>query len=105
MASNRKLRLDLQDLEVESFDPTVRAATQRGTVVGHNHTQQTNCYTYYDGCDYTPGGTCYQSCLDTCYGTCPGASGCPAYEETQEPTCLNATCYWVGGAPFYDGMC
>jgi hypothetical protein len=105
MSKPRKLRLDLQDLRVESFDPTVRAAGSRGTVFGRNETQQTNCYTFYDGCNYTPGGTCYQSCVDTCYGTCPGVGGCEPYEPTQEPTCLGATCYWVLGAAYYDGNC
>jgi len=105
MSHHRKLRLDLQDLEVESFDPVARRTGGRGTVLGHNYTQQPNCYTFYFGCDYTPGATCYLSCVDSCYDTCGGAAGCQPYEETQEPTCLGATCRWVFGAPHYDAVC
>jgi hypothetical protein len=106
MHNGRKLRLDLQDLRVDSFVPTGPSGAKRGTVFGRNHTQQMNCYTYYYGCNYSwDGGTCHQSCPDTCYNTCPGVGGCAPYEETQEPTCLDATCYWNAGLPQYEGQC
>ena len=96
MSHLRKLRLDMQDLRVESFEPRARVA-DRGTVVGHNLTQQINCYTYYYGCDYSN---------ETCYGSCPATGcGCEPVPETQEPTCLGATCHWVGGLPYYEGQC
>ncbi len=100
MAMNRKLRLDLQDLQVESFDSTVRPVG-RGTVVGHNRTQQINCYTFYIGCDYS-NFTCLMSCPATCDQT---PAGCAPVPPTEEVTCLNATCYWAEGAAFYDGVC
>jgi hypothetical protein len=100
MSSHRKLRLDLQDLHVESFDPTLRAAG-RGTVLGNNLTQQIDCYTFYDGCPYSATLAC--SACSCQYASCPET--CAPPPETQEITCLGATCYWVGGAAFYDGVC
>lgn len=99
MAHSRKLRLDVQNLRVESFDPLARVAG-RGTVIGHNLTQQLNCYTYYYGCPYTNTETTPCSAFSCQYATCT----CDA-APTEEITCLNATCYWAGGAPYYDGQC
>lgn len=100
MSTQRKLRLDVQDLQVESFDPTVRAAGGRGTVFGQNLTQQINCYTFNLRCNSMD--TCQGTCLTWCYETC---ASCPTVAETEDVTCLNATCYWAGGMPFYDANC
>lgn len=65
-----KLKLQLEDLRVDTFD-TAPAEKARGTVLG----EQCSCDS---GCD-----TCYDSCADTCgyncvskmtcdYMTCPG---------------------------------
>jgi len=54
----RKLKLSLDDLELEAFDPDTKAADQRGTVHGH----VTQAY------EFTCNGydTCYPN--DTCDG-------------------------------------
>ncbi|MBB4639462.1 hypothetical protein [Longimicrobium terrae] len=104
MPNQRKLRLDFQDLQVESFDPATQPPSRRGTVLGQGGTN-TATGGGLAGCDCgTWANTCYGSCPDTCYNTCPGAGGCPAAEETQGATCAE-TCYWVGTRPFYDGIC
>ncbi|HEX2205200.1 MAG TPA: hypothetical protein VHG91_17965 [Longimicrobium sp.] len=103
MSKQSKLRLDLQDLQVESFDPTARGAGERGTVFGHDDTQVVACYTFDYGCNYSwGGGTCYMSCPASCNDTCPGGpAGCGPVPETEELTCMS--CYWDQGAPFYYG--
>jgi hypothetical protein len=65
-----KLKLNLEDLSVDSFD-TVRSGKARGTVFG----EQCTCWTYC-GQNTCPGcptcdGTCNGTCAgDTCAGTC-----------------------------------
>lgn len=88
MSHDRKLRLDVQDLQVESFDSTERAAARRGTVRAN---------------EFTPFDTCAASCNGTCYHTCAGGV-CPPLGETEDPTCAY-TCYWINSRPFYDGIC
>lgn len=67
----KKLRLDLDELAVESFD-TRGAEKEKGTVVGE---QQCSC-----------GGTCYPqaTCPQTCAYTCD--------DPTCAYTCDDATC-------------
>lgn len=69
-----KLRLQLDDLRIDSFE-TTPAEKPRGTVVGEQCTCYTHCTcpggptcdgTCYDSC----GGTCEQSCRGTCFATC-----------------------------------
>jgi hypothetical protein len=73
----RKLRLDLDQLTVDSFD-TVTAKSERGTVVG----EQCTCYTQCDTCPGCPtcnascNGTCDQTCGDSCWGSCPPDYSC-----------------------------
>jgi hypothetical protein len=74
----KKLKLDLEDLSVESFATTPDPRRDGGTVFG----QQCTCYTQCTcpgcptcdaSCNGTCGGTCEASCNGTCAGTC-GAS-------------------------------
>jgi hypothetical protein len=71
----RKLKLDLEDLSVESFATTPEAHRESGTVFGQNHC---TCYTQCT-CPGCP--TCDASCNGTCGGTCDvscnGTCGCP----------------------------
>jgi hypothetical protein len=67
----RKLKLDLEDLSVESFATTPEARHEGGTVFG----QQCTCYTQCTcpgcpTCDASCNGTCDQTCDDSCYGSC-----------------------------------
>ena len=71
----RKLKLDLEELAVESF-PTDTVAQERGTVQGHGQT---------DG-----GTTCWATCIgDTCWDSC--GADCGSYYCT--PYSCGLTCY------------
>jgi len=82
----RKLKLDLADLEVTSFE-TPERTTVRGTVAGHKTAPPTelggaSCPGTCDGaytCDYAScGGTCPGTCWgDVCsYGLNSGCAAC-----------------------------
>ena len=88
----KKLKLDLEDLSVESFATTPEPRREGGTVFG----QQCTCYTQCTcpgcptcdaSCNGTCGGTCDASCNGTCGGTCGascnGTCGC----EFSAPGC------------------
>jgi hypothetical protein len=85
----RKLRLDLEDLSVESFTTTPEAHRESGTVFG----QQCTCYTQCTcpgcptcdaSCNGTCGGTCAATCNASCNGTCGGWScGCAYSDDTR----------------------
>jgi hypothetical protein len=70
-----KLRLDLEDLSVESFSTTPEAGKEEGTVFGQQCTCYTNCTcpgcpTCDASCNGTCGGTCGGTCDASCNGTC-----------------------------------
>ena len=74
-----KLRLDLDELSVESFDTAARAE-EKGTVFGEQCTCYTNCTCPgCPSCDETCADTCGASCLETCV-TC-------------DPTCRDYSCW------------
>lgn len=87
-----KLKLNLDDLAVESFATTPDARGAGGTVFGQNHC---TCYTQCT-CPGCP--TCDPSCNGTCGDTCEG---------TCDYTCGGHTC--LGGvqtcADSCDGVC
>jgi hypothetical protein len=75
-----KLRLNLEDLTVDSFD-TTRTEKPKGTVFGEQCTCYTNCTC--PGCP-TCDHTCAYTCDDatcpqcpTCYASCNGTCNCP----------------------------
>ena len=79
----RKLKLDLDDLEVTTFDASADAKTKLGTVEAH----VTAPVATGDGgytCDGSP--TCYQTCANTCQGTCLGGV-CGSWPLTYCPQC------------------
>ncbi|WP_420128326.1 hypothetical protein [Longimicrobium sp.] len=92
-----KLKLNLGDLAVDSFD-TIRPAPKEGTVFG----EQCTCYTQctcpgcptcanYNTCDGTCGGTWGENtCAQTCEDTCGNDNTCNlcAYP----PTCQQTNC-------------
>jgi hypothetical protein len=77
-ATMKKLKLDLDQLHVESFDTRAQERT-RGTVAGHVPlSYDTNCYNCdpsldytCDSCDVSCAGSCVDTCADTCANTCP----------------------------------
>ena len=69
-----KLKLNLDDLTVESFD-TSRRPEKRGTVFGEQCTCYTNCTCPgCPTCDASCGDTCDPSCAATCLYTCDDVS-------------------------------
>jgi hypothetical protein len=81
----KKLKLDLDDLRVDSFDTTPAAAAgERGTVHGQYPETYRGCNTDEETCD-----SCFGSCGDTCGYSCNGTCGTCA--ESCNGTCN--TCY------------
>jgi hypothetical protein len=98
----RKLKLDLDQLTVDSFDTEARAE-RSGTVFGEQCTCYTNCSCPgCPTCDASCNGTC-NTCNASCNGTCDASCNgtCDIYcGGTQyDYTCRNiGTCnYWQGG--------
>lgn len=60
----RKLKLELTELEVTSFDTDAVRTQRPGTVAGQ---EATNTYCNGDTCDWI---TCAESCLDSCGAMC-----------------------------------
>ncbi len=88
----KKLKLDLEDLSVESFATTPEPRAEGGTVFG----QQCTCYTQCT-CPGCP--TCDASCNGTCADSCDFSCG-----DTCGDTCFgcNAT---YGQGPIYYNHC
>ncbi|HYW11389.1 MAG TPA: hypothetical protein VE871_05510 [Longimicrobium sp.] len=98
---NRKLKLSLDELTIDSFD-TTRPAAKNGTVFGEQCTCYTQCTcpgcpTCYASCNGTCAGTCANTCANTCDdATCGCGTGytcdqtaCGCYPET---SCFNTGC-------------
>lgn len=77
-----KLKLNLEDLKVESFATTPDARARRGTVFGQTHLPDCNTQGCTEGCtmanDTCIGPTCGESCAGW---------GCGSAPCTQEQTC------------------
>jgi hypothetical protein len=104
----KKLKLDLEDLSVESFATTPEPRAEGGTVFG----QQCTCYTQCTcpgcptcdaSCNGTCGGTCGGTCDASCNGTCDGSCDFSC-GDTCGDTCFgcNAT---YGQGPIYYNHC
>lgn len=102
----RKLKLSLDELQVDSFHATGSDA-QRGTVPGHSWTQHADesCFGTCDGgctrdwgsCNGgcgSGGASCNGTCVNSCNGSCNCSAACTGYTDcgcqTWE-TCPNAT--------------
>jgi hypothetical protein len=79
-----KLKLNLEALQVDSFEITDDGKARRGTVRGHaDYTHPAVCDTAMD-CSYntcasycqTACGTCYETCERTCEMSCHYGSSC-----------------------------
>ena len=104
----RKLKLDLEDLSVESFATTPEAQKEGGTVFG----QQCTCYTQCTcpgcptcdaSCNGTCGGTCAGTCDASCNGTCGGTCDASCNGTCVDDTCA-VSCYGTCqyGPPYYE---
>ena len=85
-----KLKLDLDDLAVESFATTPEPHREGGTVFG----QQCTCYTQCTcpgcpTCDASCNGTCDASCNGTCGDTC---NACATMDYTCGVDCDPYSC-------------
>jgi hypothetical protein len=96
-----KLKLNLEELAVESFATTPEPRSEGGTVFG----QQCTCYTQCTcpgcptcdaSCNGTCGGTCGATCDASCNGTCGGSCdfSCDTCNWSCKCTGFNGnTCY------------
>jgi hypothetical protein len=80
-AKMQKIRLEIDDLAVESFNTVGGEPKNGGTVRGHGTElgaegdTDTNCFTEFDGCnsEYSDCATCMYGCAqptDTCFASC-----------------------------------
>jgi hypothetical protein len=76
----KKLRLDLNKLQVDSFQLSEKELAERGTV----HGNATRFCTAWASCQGSCPGTCQ---ADSCYD-CTHETGCQSYD----PTCYELTC-------------
>jgi hypothetical protein len=96
----KKLRLELDELRVDTFSTSGATSGEGGTVRGYNVTRGPSydepCEPigpdYTEGCPpHTQGATCAASCYGTCYNSCYGSCYNTCYTCWQN-TCANATC-------------
>ncbi|HEU0012165.1 MAG TPA: pinensin family lanthipeptide [Longimicrobium sp.] len=81
----RKLKLELDTLEVESFE-TGAEHRLNGTVRGHDDdTVETEWCTGYPDCGVSKRGC--QTPRNTCYGSCGCTEGCTENCQTVAPYC------------------
>jgi hypothetical protein len=74
----KKLRLDVEALQVDSFSPELAPATRRGTVDGHavapndptgEYSLCFICPNTHDTCEVTENNTCLRTRYFTCFCT------------------------------------
>jgi len=91
-----KLKLNLDELKVESFELLPQQSNQQGTVYGQVPQTQAPAATCSQSCNETcntcNGNTCLGSCVNTCGATC--AATCA---ESCAATCT-VTCSYSCGA-------
>lgn len=97
----RKLRLERDDLRVDTFATSGSAASEQGTVRAHGGDGTVSydqpCepvphdYTDVNCPPYTRGATCAASCYGSCYGSCNASCYNTCYTCDQN-TCANASC-------------
>ncbi len=97
----KKLKLDLEDLSVESFATTPEPRAEGGTVFG----QQCTCYTQCTcpgcpTCDASCNGTCGGTCDASCNGTCGDTCNCPTGDYSCAGDCDPNSCLPGCGATY-----
>ena len=68
----KKLRLNLEELSVETFDPEIAPEAARGTVRGYNTAQV---------CGHTPDGFCPYDTAECSVDTCDHTCGCQTFAD------------------------
>ena len=101
MEKSRKLKLSIDDLEVETFG-TEGVAGQRGTVRGHDPYDTSTGDFAGCACDSRE-NTCWGGCGPSQPHTCPKPGACED-NETGYMTCF-ASCVWVGGQAEISPFC
>ena len=92
-----KLKLNLEDLSVDSFD-TTRSERPKGTVFGEQCTCYTNCTCPgCPTCDASCNGTCDASCNGTCDASCNGTCDASCY-GTCGISCNETACIRLCGS-------
>jgi hypothetical protein len=95
-----KLKLDLDQLNVESFDTDAPGITRRGTVRAHSQictptAGEYTCVNTCETCDNTCGScgaTCFAGCTGySCYGSCVDPSCNTCHTNCQQESCV-ASC-------------
>ncbi len=102
-----KLKLNLDELAVESFD-TTRSEKAKGTVFGEQCTCYTQCTcpgcpTCYATCNYTCDDATCPNC-PTCYASCNGTCNCPTGDCESVNYCgtqYDRTCNGYGTCGIY----
>jgi hypothetical protein len=82
----KKLRLEVDELRVDSFDTDAGGASRRGTVAGQllaYSLDQSGCEIYSGCCTQSCNGTCDATCADTCWQTCKYTCICPSAHYTE----------------------
>jgi hypothetical protein len=84
----RKLRLNVEELQVESFSPSGDGVRRRGTVNGQRMVATYACTEGWDGCPMpSVGYTCDVQCSDTHIGFTCGFYSCAGFTPcTESPT-------------------
>jgi hypothetical protein len=90
-----KLRLTLEDLQIDSFS-TTPVKKEKGTVYGEQCTCPTACTCPgCPTCDASCNGTCGATCGGTCDASCNGTCDCGTWDYS----CDGNTCY--AGCPTF----
>ncbi|HEX5727552.1 MAG TPA: hypothetical protein VFX98_18915 [Longimicrobiaceae bacterium] len=96
-----KLKLELEALSVESFDPLPRRGRARGTVRAHDDCPTHDCTQQYDTCGCTKEyDTCHVSCdpCATCDTSCAGGPFCDCIPSGGCESCATS----CAGGPYCD---
>ena len=89
-----KLKLKLEDLQIDSFS-TTPVKKGKGTVYGEQCTCPTACTCPgCPTCDASCNGTCGASCGGTCDASCNGSCG-DSCECTWDPSCGGQSCNYT----------
>lgn len=94
----KKLKLDVDALQVESFDPAADEYGVRGTVDGRqilnpNTRALSECIRCLQTADFSCRNSCMASCIGTCDASCYGTCGCPNPSENLSACCPLQTQY------------
>lgn len=97
-----KLTLDLDQLQVESFDTSGDELARRGTVHGNADCTCQCCETDFTACGQN---SCAGTCAASCNGTCNEYTCAGCYQTDFCSGGPNATCYGYGScdAALYTG--